>query len=80
MIKGPFMKGYYDNRQATTSAIEDDWLHTGVIGRFDENGELYILALKKPMLISKGQNIYFSDIEDVLVKHPAVSAVRVTEP
>ena len=76
MVKGPIMKGYYNSEVATATAIEDGWLHTGDIGRFDEDGQLYIMALKKPMLISKGQNIYFSDLEDVLAGHPAVAAVK----
>lgn len=76
-IKGPVMKGYYNNPTATAEALKDGWLLTGDIGRIDEEGRVYILALKKPMLISKGQNIYHSDIEDVISTHPSVADVAV---
>ena len=77
------MKGYYENPAATTAIISGNWLHTGDIGCLDEDKELHIKGLKKPMLISKGQNIYFSDIEDVLMTHPCVAevtAMGVTDP
>lgn len=77
VVKGPIMKGYYKNPQATAAAVSHGWLHTGDIGRLDEDGQLFILGLKKPMLISKGQNIYFSDVEDVLAVHPKVAEVAV---
>lgn len=76
-IKGPIMNGYYNNPQATTEAIRHGWLYTGDIGRVDEDGCLFILGLKKEMIITKGQNIYPSDIEEVLSDHPAVAEVAV---
>jgi len=76
-VKGPFMKGYYNNPQATAEAIRDGWLHTGDIARLDEEGCLFLSGLKKPMLISKGQNIYYSDVETVLSAHHKVAEVAV---
>ena len=67
------MKGYYNNPQATAEAIRDGWLYTGDIGRVDEDGYLFILGRKKETIIVKGQNIYPSDIEDVLYTHPKVA-------
>lgn len=77
IMKGPVMNGYYNNPSATAEVVKDGWLHSGDIGRLDEDGRLFLLGLKKPMLITKGQNIYFSDIEDVLSAHPKVAEVAV---
>ncbi|MEE9583097.1 MAG: AMP-binding protein, partial [Dehalococcoidales bacterium] len=77
IIKGPIMNGYYNNPQATAEAIRHGWLYTGDIGRIDADGCLFILGLKREMIISKGQNIYPSDIEEVLSSHPAVAEVAV---
>ena len=77
VIRGPIMEGYYKNSQNTTEIIKDGWLHTGDIGRMDEDGCLFILALKKDMIITKGQNIFPSDIETVLLGHPKVAEVIV---
>jgi long-chain acyl-CoA synthetase len=78
VIRGPIMKGYYNNPQATAEVIKSGWLYTGDIGRVDEDGWLFLLAgRKKDMIIAKGQNIYPSDIEQVLATHPKVAEVAV---
>ncbi len=73
MIRGPIMKGYYNNPEDTAEVITDGWLRTGDIGKIDEDGDLYILGLKKRMIIVKGQNIWPEDIEKVLYAHPQVA-------
>jgi long-chain acyl-CoA synthetase len=73
IIRGPIMKGYYNNPRVTAETIKDGWLYTGDIGKVDENYELFILGRKKEIIITKGQNIYPSDIEDVLYTHPKVA-------
>ncbi|HUV45856.1 MAG TPA: AMP-binding protein, partial [Dehalococcoidia bacterium] len=77
IVRGPIMKGYYNNPRATAETIRDGWLYTGDVGRVDEDGELFILDRKKEMIIAKGQNIYPSDIEDVLYTHPKVAEAAV---
>lgn len=77
IAKGPMMKGYYNNPQATAEVIKDGWLYTGDVGRIDEDGYLFITGRKKQTIIVKGQNIYPEDIESVLQTHPQVAAVRV---
>ena len=53
------------------------WLRTGDIGRIDETGFLYIVDRKKDMIISGGQNVYPTDIESVILDHPAVAEAAV---
>ncbi len=77
IVRGPIMKGYYNNPQDTVEAIRDDWLYTGDIGRVGEDGYLFILGRKKEMIIVKGQNVYPSDVEDVLYTHPKVAEAAV---
>ena len=78
IVRGPIMKGYYNNPEATAGVIKGGWLHTGDIGRVDEEGWLFLSAgRKKDVIIAKGQNIYPSDIELVLATHPKVAEVVV---
>ena len=77
IVAGPFMKGYYANPEDTAEVIKDGWLYTGDIGKIDEDGELFILGLKKDMILIKGQNIYPIDIEAVLRSHPRVAEAAV---
>ncbi len=71
------MLGYLNKLQETAETIKNGWLHTGDIGRRDEEGYVYILDRKKDMLISGGWNIYPKEIEATLHEHPAVSDVAV---
>ena len=78
IVRGPIMNGYYNNPKATAGVIKRGWLYTGDIGRVDEEGWLFLSAgRKKDMMIAKGQNIYPSDIENVLTSHPKVAEVGV---
>jgi long-chain acyl-CoA synthetase len=77
IVRGPITEGYYNNPQATAKIIKDGWLYSGDIGRVDEDGDLFILARKKKTIIVKGQNIYPSDIEDVLYAYPKVAEAAV---
>jgi acyl-CoA synthetase (AMP-forming)/AMP-acid ligase II len=71
------MKGYWRNPQATAEAIREGWLHTGDVGYLDEAGYLFILDRSKDMIISGGENIYPREIEEVIIRHPAVREVAV---
>ncbi|MBI5969269.1 MAG: long-chain fatty acid--CoA ligase [Deltaproteobacteria bacterium] len=71
------MKGYWRNPQATAETLRGGWLHTGDLGITDEKGYVYILDRAKDMIISGGENIYSREIEDVILKHPAVYEVAV---
>jgi len=82
LVKGELvMKGYWGDPAGTAAALRDGWLHTGDIGRFDEDGFLCLLDRKKDVIISGGFNIYPSDLEAVLTSHPDVrEAAVVAQP
>jgi long-chain acyl-CoA synthetase len=71
------MKGYWHNPEATAEAFTGDWLHTGDLGYFDEDGFLFIVSRKKELIIRGGYNVYPSEIENVLHAHPAVAEAAV---
>jgi long-chain acyl-CoA synthetase len=72
-IKGPnVVKGYWNKPEATAQTFTDGWLHSGDIGRIDEEGFVFILDRAKDMLIRGGENIYCVEVEDALYSHPAV--------
>jgi acyl-CoA synthetase (AMP-forming)/AMP-acid ligase II len=71
------MKGYWRNPEATAETLRHGWLHTGDIGKMDEGGYLFLLDRSKDMIISGGENIYPREIEEVMLRHPAVHEVAV---
>ncbi|MEE8419175.1 MAG: AMP-binding protein, partial [Dehalococcoidales bacterium] len=77
IVRGPIMKGYYNNPEATAELVRDGWFYTGDMGRIDEDGCLYYTGRKKDIIILKGQNIAPDDIESVLCKHPAIAEAAV---
>ena len=73
IVKGPHvMKGYLKNEEATRETLKEGWLYSGDLGRFDEDGLLYIVDRKKDMIIRGGENIYPVEIEEVLYEIPEV--------
>jgi len=71
------MKGYWRNPEATAAAFSGDWLRTGDLGYFDEEGFLFIVSRKKEVIIRGGYNVYPTEIENVLHAHPAVAEAAV---
>lgn len=71
------MKGYYKMPQATASAIESGWLHTGDLARRTPDGNFKITGRIKDMIIRGGENIYPKEIEDFIYTHSKVKDVQV---
>ncbi|HVE81201.1 MAG TPA: AMP-binding protein, partial [Myxococcales bacterium] len=74
LIRGPHVcRGYWERPEETARAIMDGWLHTGDLGKVDEEGFHYVVGRKKELIISGGENVYPAEIEAVLAGHPAVA-------
>ena len=72
--RGPMIvKGYWNKPGETAQTFVDGWVRTGDLARLDEEGFLYIVDRAKDMVIRGGENIYSSEVEDVLYAHPAVT-------
>ncbi len=71
------MKGYWKLPEKTAEALKDGWLHFGDLGRIDEEGYLYLVDRKSDMIISGGENIYPSEIEEIISSHPSVQMAAV---
>ncbi|NUQ87597.1 MAG: AMP-binding protein [Glycomyces artemisiae] len=77
-VRGPLlMDGYWQQPELTAEVLRNGWLHTGDIGRFDEDNYLYLADRKKDMLITGGFNIYPREVEDALATHPDVAVAAV---
>jgi long-chain acyl-CoA synthetase len=71
------MIGYWEMPEETGKKLKNGWLHTGDLGKVDEDGYVYIVERKNDLIISGGVNIYPREVEEVLYRHPAVSEVSV---
>ena len=73
VVRGPnVMRGYLGRPEESAQVLRGGWLHTGDVGRFDDDGYLTLVDRVKDMIIRGGENIYPKEIEDVLYAHPAV--------
>ena len=74
MLRGPHIfSGYWEEPEETAKTIgPDGWVHTGDLAMKDEEGFYFITGRKKDMFISGGENIYPTEIEEVLYKHPSI--------
>lgn len=67
------IKGYINRPEATAESITEGWLHTGDIGRVDEDGFIYLVDRKKDMVLRGGENIYCVEVEAAIYHHPAIA-------
>ena len=71
------MSRYHDNPGATAAAIVDGWFRSGDLGTLDDDGFVTIVDRKKDMVLRGGFNVYPREVEEVLIRHPAVAQVAV---
>ncbi len=73
-VRGPLvMLGYKDMPEQTAEAFAGGWLHTGDVGKLDEDGFLYIVDRTKDMIVTGGFNVFPREVEDALAAHEAVA-------
>jgi long-chain acyl-CoA synthetase len=71
------MPGYWRNEEASAATLRGGFLHTGDVGAFDSEGYLTLMDRSKDVIISGGSNIYPREVEEVLLRHPAVTEASV---
>ncbi len=77
-IKSPsVVSGYVGRPEETAKAFKDGWLFTGDIGMYDEDGFFYYISRKKYMLKVSGVSVYPTQIEFIMLRHPAIELVGV---
>lgn len=69
---GMVMKKYYNKPEETKEALRDGWLYTGDLATINESGIIMLVDRKKDMIISGGENVYSTEVEQILYKYPAV--------
>jgi long-chain acyl-CoA synthetase len=73
IVRGPnVMKGYWNKPEQTASVLRDGWYHTGDLGYLDGEGCLHLVDRAKDMIVSGGENVYSTEVEEALYQHPDV--------
>ncbi len=73
LAKGPnIMAGYWNKPEQTAEVLQAGWYRTGDVGYLDDEGFLYLVDRAKDMIISGGENVYCSEVEDVIYRNPKV--------
>lgn len=79
VARGPnIMLGYYENEVATRATLIERWLHTGDLGRLDDDGNLYIVGRSKDVIIdANGKNVYPDELEELYGKTPLIKELSI---
>lgn len=77
-VRGPqVMRGYWNQPQASQEALRDGWLHTGDLGRLDQDGFLHFVSRRPDVIAVRGYKVYARTIEGAIRRHQAVADVAV---
>jgi fatty-acyl-CoA synthase len=74
---GHVMTGYLNDPEKTAEAFQFGWFHSGDLGRFDNDGYLFVVDRKKDMIKTGGENVASREVEEVLYQHPDIEEVAV---
>jgi long-chain acyl-CoA synthetase len=74
---GNFMREYWNKPEATAEAFAGGWYHSGDAGYLDENGYLFLVDRVKDMIVTGGENVYSTEVENAIASHPGVAQVAV---
>jgi long-chain acyl-CoA synthetase len=74
---GNYMHEYWNRPEETASAFRGGWYHTGDAGYLDDAGYLYLVDRVKDMIVTGGENVYSSEVENAIADHPGVAQVAV---
>jgi len=66
------MQGYWNKPEQTAAVLRDGWYYTGDLGHMHERGYVFLVDRAKDMIVSGGENVYCTEVEEILYKHPAV--------
>lgn len=74
ITRGPhMMAGYWGRPEETAETVKDGWIYTGDLARADQDGFIYLVDRKHDLIITGGLNVYSTEVENVLARHPAVA-------
>ena len=81
LAKGPnIFKGYWENDEATRAALDGEWFHTGDLGKFDDDGFLWLHGRKKDMIaLPDGQKVYPEDVENAIAADPRIQELATAQ-
>ncbi len=72
-VKGPnVMAGYWNKQEQTDGVLVDGWYSSGDLGYIDDDGYLFLVDRSKDMIVSGGENVYCTEVEDAIYSHPGV--------
>jgi len=74
---GNYMQTYWKKPEATEEAFRGGWYHSGDAGYLDERGYLFLVDRVKDMIVTGGENVYSTEVENAIASHPAVAQVAV---
>src|SRR5207244_13445706 len=78
VVRGPnVMAGYWNKPVETAAALVEGWYHTGDLGYQDGDGFVYLVDRAKDMLVAGGENVYSTEVEEALYRHPALREAAV---
>ena len=74
---GNFMREYWNKPEATAEVFAGGWYHTGDAGYLDPQGYLFLVDRVKDMIVTGGENVYSTEVENAVASHPSVAQVAV---